>query len=150
MKTKEAKPVSTAQIKKIHVLLNQKGLIGQKETMVNSVSEGRTQSTKELTFNEARELIIFLSEKGDESENRRKIFEAVWGIAWKMGIIYGDTEEDYQMNRAKLNLFCRQRGSVKKNIPEMNLFELKKIHRQFEAMYKKYEAKKNIEKAKEK
>jgi len=149
MNTKEIKSVSTAQIRKIHVLLNQKGLIGQKETMVNSVSRGRTQSTKELTFDEARELIIFLSEKGDESENKRKIFKAVWKLDRKMGIIYGNTDEDYQMNRAKLNMFCRQRGSVKKNIPEMNLIELRKIHRQFEAMYKKYEAK-NIEKTKEK
>lgn len=47
---------------------------------------------------------------------------------------YGDTPEDKLMNCAKINKFCRERGTVKKNINEMNLQELKKTHKQFEAM----------------
>ena len=34
-------------------------------------------------------------------------------------------------------MFCRERGTVKKNISEMNLTELKKTKRQFEAILDK-------------
>ncbi|WP_305156625.1 hypothetical protein [uncultured Muribaculum sp.] len=39
------------------------------------------------------------------------------------------------MNTAKLNLFCRKRGTVKKDIALQSLLELKRTHRQFERIY---------------
>ena len=51
-----------------------------------------------------------------------------------VGMSYGDTWEDKMMNIAKINRFCRERGTVKKNITEMTLPELKKTRKQFEAM----------------
>jgi len=139
MKTQVSKAITTAQIKKIHVLLNEKGLMDEKKTMVCSVSSGRTESTKELSFEEAKALIIFLKEDSSEIENKKRaIYKAIWNIAWQMGIIYGSTEEDYQMNRAKLNMFCKQRGTIKKNLSDMNYIELKKTQRQFEAMFKRH------------
>lgn len=142
MKTKEFKPITPAQIKKIHVLLQQKGLMDEKATMVDSISDGRTQSTKELSCYEAKRLIAFLMDENSEIQTKMKnIYLAIWHLAWEMEIIYGKTEADYEMNKAKLNMFCRQRGSVKKNLTEMNLPELQKIHRLFEAMYSKYKRK---------
>ncbi len=47
---------------------------------------------------------------------------------------YGDTYEDKMMNIAVINKFCRERGTVKKNIKEMDLKELRKTKKQFEAM----------------
>ena len=148
METYTHKPITTAQIKKIHVLLNQKGLMDEKETMVYSASERRTTSTKELTCHEAKALIDFMENDSKEIANlKQKNYKAIWHIAWEMGIIYGETDDDYQMNRAKLNMFCRQRGTVKKNLSEMNLIELKSTHKQFEAMYKKHlNSKKTINK----
>lgn len=139
MKMQANNPVTTAQIKKIHVLLRQKGLMDEKATMASSISDGRTQSTKELSRDEAKRLITFLMDENAEIRLKTKnIYLAIWGLAWNMGIIYGETDEDHQMNKAKLNLSCRVRGSVKKNLTEMNLPELQKTHRQFEAMYSKY------------
>ena len=151
MKTTEIKPVTTAQIKKIHVLLNQKDLMDQKQVIVNAFSDGRTTSTKDLTCNEARQLIDKLQEHTPLSdaeaqeirEKARNLFRAIYGIAWKMDIIYGETDDDYHMNVAKLNMFCRQRGTVKKNLSDMNMEEMKKTHRQFEAMYNKFKKKVN-------
>ena len=145
MKTQTYKPVTTAQIKKIHVLLQQKGLMNEKETMVSAMSDGRTGSTKELTCYEAKRLISFLLDENAEIQFKLKnTYSAIWKLAWEMGIIYGNTDDDFQMNKAKLNVFCRQRGSVKKNLTEMILPEMQKIHRQFEAMYSKYKnSKKN-------
>lgn len=139
MKTQVNKPITTAQIKKIHVLLDQKGLMDEKKMIVYTMSEGRVESTKDLSLDEAELLINFLTAHRDGDKKKKKTaFRAIWHIAWEMGIIYGDTEDDYQMNRAKLNLFCRQRGTVKKDIKDQNLAELRKTRRQFEAMYKKH------------
>jgi len=139
METKEYKPITTAQIKKIHVLLQQRGLMDEKETMIHSISDGRTTSSKELTCYEAKRLISFLVDENAEIKNKTKvIFNAIYALAWKMGMIWGNDDDDFRMNIAKLNMFCRQRGAVKKNYTDMNLIELQKIHRQFEAMYSKY------------
>ena len=146
MKTQENKPITTAQIKKIHTLLNQQGLLDEKPTLVYSISEGRTQSTKELTVNEGKRLITFLL--NDDNVNESKcvaVFRAIYRLAWDMDIIYGKTTDDYHMNVAKLNMFCRKRGTVKKNLSQMNLTELRKTQRQFEAMYSKHKNKSKIE-----
>ena len=143
MKTKEYKPITKAQITKIHVLLNQRGLMGEKRSIIHSVSNGRTVSSKELTSSEAAYLINFLVEDEDE-EKKKALFKVIYALAWQMGIIYGNTDEDYQMNKAKLNMFCRERGTVKKNLSSQNLLEMRKTHRQFEAMFKKYKVKTNL------
>lgn len=143
MSTKQNKPITTAQIKKIHTLLNQQGLLDEKPTLVYSISEGRTQSTKELTINEGKRLITFLL--NDDNVNESKcvaVFRAIYRLAWDMDIIYGNTTEDYYTNIAKLNMFCRGRGTVKKNLSQMNLTELRKTQRQFEAIKRQYEKKK--------
>ena len=139
MKTIVEKPVTPAQIKKVHVLLHLKGLMEEKESLVKSLTSGRTCSTKELTLSEAKYMISFLSGQGDVlAESKLNVYKAIWKIAWIMGIIYGETDDDCQMNKAKLNMFCRQRGTVKKNLSEMDIYELKKTHRQFKAMYQKH------------
>lgn len=138
MKENNNKPVTAAQIKKIHVLLNEQGLMEEKRDFVYQISDGRTFSTKELTANEARYLISFLLGEEDESKKLQVVFRSIYYLAFKMDIIYGETDEDYHMNIAKLNMFCRQRGAVKKNLTGQNLIEMRKTHRQFEAMYTKF------------
>lgn len=146
MKTKEYKPITAEQIKKIHALLNQQGIMEHKRTIIHSFSDGRTTSTKDLTCYEAKQLIDGLQngekEREEKREKARIEFRAIYGLAWKMGIIYGETDDDYRMNMAKLNMFCRDRGTVKKNLTFQNLEELRKTHRQFEAMYNKFKNKK--------
>lgn len=138
MKTQINKPITQAQMKKIYALLNQQGIIKEKATMVHSISNGRTQSTKELTCDEAKQLITFLLGGNIDEAKCRVVFEAIYRIAWELDIIYGDTEDDYQMNIAKLNMFCRQRGTIKKNLTDMNLIELRRTQRQFEAIRCRY------------
>ncbi len=138
MKANDKKPVTTAQIKKIHVLLNERGLMEEKRDLIYQVSNSRTSSTKELTVNEARHLISYLMGEEDETKKLQAVFRSIYYLAFKMDIIYGETDEDYHMNIAKLNMFCRQRGSVKKNLTEQNLVEMRKTHRQFEAIYAKF------------
>ncbi|MDB5029718.1 hypothetical protein [Mucilaginibacter sp.] len=120
------------QIAKIHVLLNNLDIADQKAEMVYNVSNGRTESSKELTIDEARILITFLA----EYDPREKLKGLIFSLAYKAGIIYGDTPDDKKMNAAKLIQFIKERGSVKKNLNSMNYSELVKVHRQFEAILK--------------
>lgn len=143
MKPKQYKPITAAQIKKIHVLFNQLGWMEDKPHFIEKVSGGRTTSTKELTSVEAQYLIRHLLGEEDQSEKMQAIFRAIYFLAYQMDIIYGETDEDYHMNLAKLNMFCRQRGTVKKNLSEQNFVEMCKTHRQFEAMYNNFKIKKN-------
>jgi hypothetical protein len=55
-----------------------------------------------------------------------------------MDMIQGNTDIDIKTNAAKLDLFCKQRGTVKKPIREQSYAELKRTHRQFEGMYNKH------------
>ena len=136
------KPVTAAQIKKIHVLLQQKGLMKEKKTMLYAISDGRAAGTKELTCDEAKQWIAFLmDDRALINDKQEELKNSIWRTAWDMGIIYGDTEDDCEMNKAKLNMFCRQRGTVKKNLAEQNLFELRKTNRQFKAMHIKHKNK---------
>ena len=136
---REQKPVTAEKIKKIHTLLKKKGLMEEKETMLDSISDGRAAHTKDLTCEEARQWIAFLTDdKAALQDKQVELKNSIWCAAWDMGLIYGDTDDDYEMNKAKLNMFCRQRGTVKKNIEEQNLFELRKTFRQFNEMYTKF------------
>ncbi|MBS1528044.1 MAG: hypothetical protein JST19_20525 [Bacteroidetes bacterium] len=123
------KTASGPQIQKIHVLLNQLGIADQKREIVFQLTDGRTTSTKKLFMDEAIRLITSLA----EYDPRERIKKAIFSLAYKAGLIYGDTEADRKMNTAKLNGFLKERGAVKKALNDMSYDDLIKTHRQFEA-----------------
>ena len=126
------KPASKPQLSKIHVLLNKLGLTDQKAEIMYNFSNGRTQSSKELTADEARRLISSLCEYDPQERLKSLIFS----LGYQSGILYGSTSTDKKINVAKLNLFLKERGAVKKELNAMNYTELIRTHRQFEAIVK--------------
>lgn len=128
------KPITPAQLKLIHTLLGQLDLTDQKADMVYSFSNGRTESSRELHLTEAKEVIEYL--KGRDASSR--IIKAIWYLARQTNIISGNTWEDNKMNAAKLDLFCKERGTVKKPVGEQSLKELKKTQQQFEMIFKRH------------
>jgi len=124
------KPITKPQIKKLQFLYRELGLTDSKKEMLLEYTNGRTDSTAKLTMDEARDLIQQLSAQDPAAKERKTI----WHLAYLAGIIYGDTIEDLKMNEAKLNMFLRTKGTVKKDLPKMKLEELKKVHRQFEGI----------------
>ena len=48
------------------------------------------------------------------------------------------------MNKAKINIFCRQRTKFRKNLTAMTLPELKAVKKQLEAIARKEEQELNI------
>ncbi|HTK20409.1 MAG TPA: hypothetical protein VL442_12865 [Mucilaginibacter sp.] len=131
--------ITPAQITKVHVLLNQLDLTDNKREIIYQLTEGRTTSAKDLTLDEARRLISSL--EGYNPNERIK--GAIFSLAYKAEIIYGESETDKRMNTAKLNAWIKERGAVKKHLNEMNYSELVKVQRQFEAMLKNISISKN-------
>lgn len=136
----EAKPISSAQLKKVQTMFSKLGFEREdKQGIISSLTKDRTTSTKGITFDEAKYLINYLVGKAepDRAAYRAEcgnIVKQIYHLSYEVGMSYGDTPEDKLMNCAKINKFCRERGTVKKNITEMNLVELKKTKKQFEAM----------------
>lgn len=140
----QVKPITPAQLKKIQTMFTHIGF--DKEDKMDTISRltsGRATSTKDITFDEAIRLINHLSgttepqktaKKKEDEKEALNVVRCIYRIAYDTGMCYGDTLEDKKMNCAKINKFCRERGTVKKNITEMSLAELKKTHKQFEAM----------------
>jgi len=121
--------ITTPQIKKLHYLYRELG-IDSKE-LLTDYTEGRTASTKDLTKEEATHLIHSLSDSDRQADALRKV---IYTAAYAAGILYGDTEADNQMNRAKLDMFLKDRGTVKKGINAQSLPELRQTLKQMKAI----------------
>jgi DNA polymerase/3'-5' exonuclease PolX len=127
---KSVKLAIPKQIQKLQCLYRELKIVDHKKEVLLQFTNGRTDSTAGLSFEEARQLIQELAQH-EPSERLRK---AVFSFAYKAGIIYGDTETDKLINRAKLNMFLRDRGTVKKDIEKQTFPELKKTLGQMAAM----------------
>lgn len=124
--------VTKPQIQKIHMMFKSLGIMKVKETIVLNFTEQRTSSTKQLTFNEAKALLTFLC----DFDPKEKQIKAIRLLAYRCGIIYGDTPEDIKINNAKLNLFLKSNGTVKKDLYQQSLEELINTHKQLSAIEK--------------
>ncbi len=132
--TKAVKLITPAQLKKLHMQLRDMGIIQHKAEIISGCTGGRTESSRELTSQEAVVLINSLCGMDD----RKKEISAIWYLAYNMEMIYGNTPEDKRMNAAKIDAFCLSRGTVKKKLQMQTITELRRTHRQFERMYSAY------------
>jgi len=130
--------ITKAQLKKMHVLLNRVGIMHIKRKIVEEYSLGRVTSSKDLTKKEASDIIRQLEYSLKWQETRNKIFK----IAIETGVIWWDFELDKEDDELviyeQLNLFMKRRGTIKKDIDEMDLSELNRVHRQFLAIKKSH------------
>lgn len=132
------KKVTTPQLTKIHTLLGQLGIMDRKPEIVYGFTNGRTESSRDLTLMEAKALIEHLM----GSQERTTVIRRIWHLAYEMEIIVPGDHNENAMNAAKLDAFCEQRGTVKKAISAQSLKEVKRTAKQFEAMYAKHEQRK--------
>ena len=123
------------QVQKINILLRELGLYEDKEVLVAGYTGNRTTHISEMYANEARALIQKLVTLSPKEKLKKNILH----LGYKCGILYGDTDVDKKINVAKLNIFLRQRGTVKKDLDKMSIDELGKTKRQFEAILKSSE-----------
>lgn len=129
--------------KQLHTLLSANGLMAEKANIVLGFTQGRSESSKELTEREAREMIEWMRsltpspspqrERGDAANKmRRKIISLAYEMHWaKAG--------DWRAAVAAIDKFCLSEKSLfKKALNAHSYKELVQVVSQFESMYKKY------------
>lgn len=134
--------VTKSQLSKIHVQLSQLGLQEKKKMLVLQYTNGRSESSRDLTMQEAKELIMALSKYDPCDPMRRKVFS----LAYDAEIIWGTTSIDKKINAIKLDNFLLTRGTVKKELKRMTREELIKTISQFKQIIK-HQEEKSAEKA---
>lgn len=141
MRTIKDKTISPQQLKALHAAFRRIGMDDDaRHDCISSFTEGRTQSSKDLSFDEARRLIASLNEDQAEKarEEAKKLVKAIFGLSFQISFLNkgftNDTEEEFNMNKAKLNMFARSKSASHKNVSEMYLSELKAFKKQLEAI----------------
>lgn len=145
MKRTFDKPVTRQQIKALQAIFAKQGMSDDdRHDYISWLTGGRTNSTKGLTFDEATKIISgqLREEKARQYEEARKLVGIIYKLSFEISFLNKDykgcnTPEDYEMNKAKINAFCRNRTRFRKNINEMNLEELHEVRRQFEKLARK-------------
>ena len=87
---------------------------------------------------------VFTFEEADRIHREaRKVVKQIFSLSFHISCLNknytNETEADFEMNKAKINQFCRTRSKFRKPLTEMSLEELKEVKRQFEAMARKEE-----------
>lgn len=149
MKKTDNKEITRAQLKALHAEFGRMGLEeDERHVFVERFTDGRTQSTRELTFDEAAQLIGRLREGQAErtQAEARRLVKQIYGLSFRISFLnraYAgrNTEADRKMNVAKINAFCRTRTKFRKELTRMNLGELQEVKRQLEKIARDEERK---------
>ena len=144
MKMTKDKPISPQQLKALQTTFRSKGFDDEeRHDFVSQFTEGRVNSTKELTFSEAKLMLSRLNESDTKKKERehaeslnlvKAIFKLSFDISFLNKGFSNDTVEDLEMNKAKLNMFARSKSASHKNVTGMGLTELKAFKKQLEAI----------------
>ncbi|MDR0937965.1 MAG: hypothetical protein LBN29_01230 [Mediterranea sp.] len=149
MKITTNKPVSQPQLKALHATFRRLGMDDDaRHDCVHSFTGGRTSSTGELTFEEARQLLSKLNPRQTDEEVREMLRKEaltlcrrVYSLSMKVSFLNkgfsSETEDDKRMNIAKINAWARTHTSARKNISQMTVNELRETKKQLEAIARK-------------
>lgn len=138
--------VTPQQIKALQAQFHKMGLSDEdRHGFISQFTAGRTDSTAGLTKEEAGLLLTRFNREAAEQirKQARTLVKQIFSLSFRISCLNknytNDTEADFEMNKAKINQFCRTRSKFRKNLTEMSLEELKEVKRQFEAMARKEE-----------
>ena len=139
MGTTKNKPITAQQVKALHAVFRQMGMdADERHEFIANLTDGRTCSTKELTMDEARSLLDNLGKNQRES---KQVCKQIYALSFQISFINkgfdNGSAEEFEMNKAKINMFCRKNTRFHKNLTEMSLAELKEVKKQMEAIARK-------------
>ena len=128
------KPISKAQIGIIMAMINKLHMKAQKESIISGASSERTTSTRQLTSNEAIDLIKYLKSQDPDEQKaekmRRKIISMAHEMGWKLP---GGT-----ISMTRVDFWCIKYGYLHKKINQYTYTELPKLVTQFETVYQSF------------
>lgn len=128
------KTITPQQLKKLQTIRNQDAWLRDSDAwhgFIMRFTDGRTNTSKQLSLEEARELIELLD------ESNRKMRNKVYAICASMGWFQSGSRDDDKMNWAIVDKFLKVRGVVKKPIRQCSHKELVAVVSQFENIQKK-------------
>lgn len=144
MKTTANKSVSPPQLKALHASFHKMGYDDDdRHDFIARFTDGRTDSTKELTFDEARLLLERLNIDRQQAARKeaKALCRSIYALSLQITFLNkdyaSDSEADFEMNKAKINLFCRTHTKFRKNLTLMTLPELKEVKKQLEVIARK-------------
>lgn len=130
--------ISKDQNRILHMLLTQTGMMHNKAILVNCASNGRTESSRSLTVDEAQYLISYLrslpNKEADQANRmRRKIISMAHEMGWH--VLVGDR---WVADLTRINNWMMKSSYLKKRLNDYKYNELPKLVTQFEAVYKSF------------
>lgn len=139
-----------AQLKALHAMLHQQGLLRHKTEMIDGLTQGRTSSSKELTKQEAALLLQQLDKtaarKQDNTAMLRKLFAMCFEIGWikETTTVLPDGSIRKGKDYSRVHGWVATYGYLKKPLNRYTHNELPKLISQFEIhIYSDYITKKH-------
>lgn len=126
-----------AQNKMLHGLLNKTGLMNEKANIINGITKGRSESSKDLSFDEARLMINWLKSQdktsNDENRMRRKILSMAHECGW-----HNLVDGEWKIDMRALDTWCVKYSYLKKELNKYTYLELPKLVTQFTKVYRSH------------
>ncbi|MCD7938687.1 MAG: hypothetical protein LUH50_00575 [Bacteroides intestinalis] len=151
MRTTKDKPITSQQLKALHATFRTLRMDDEaRHDCIYSFTNGRTQSSKDLTMEEARQLLGKLNPLDDKArELQRREAQMVFRDIYRLSFLIpqlnegftSNSEEEYRMNVAKLNVWARKYTKARKDVTSMALWELQDTKKQLEAFMRREERK---------
>lgn len=145
------KSITAQQLKALHATFRTLRMDADvRHGCIYSFTSGRTQSSKELTMEEARQLLEKLNPMDDKSRQlqhreAQMLFRNIYRLSFLIPQLNqgftSDSEEEYRMNVAKLNVWARKYTKARKDVTRMALWELQETKKQLEAFMRREERK---------
>lgn len=137
------KTITLPQLGALHALFKKRGFSDEdRHDFIREYTNDRTESSKELTFDEASTLIQRLSgTEAKQNDEARLTVGNIYKLSLHISCLNkgfeSDNPDEKRMNYAKINRFCKERTKFRKLLTRMSLTELKEVKKQFEAMIAK-------------
>ncbi len=117
----------------IAVLVQKLGLQGQKKILVLSHTDGRTDTSKDMYFHEANDLIKSLKDRDPDEAKAERMRRVIISFAHQSGYRFPNTN---RVDMKRLDGWCVKYGKFHKKLNQHNYKELVELITQFKEVYK--------------
>lgn len=125
------------QQKCINTLISKQGLTASRKDIIAGASDGRTESVRELHFDEARDLIKYLKDNDPRELAADVMRKKIFAMAYEYkGLPRSAPDEDKKKVQASLKRWLLQYGYLHKPLNNYNYEELPKLVSQFQQVLK--------------
>ena len=127
--------INKSQLICINTLISKLQLQKEKKDMVNGFSSGRTETSKELSFDEATAMISYLKSRDPDEKRSENMKNYIIQMAHQM---FWHLPNTRKIDMKRLNNWCIKFGYLHKKLDDHSYKELPTLVTQFEKVLKDY------------